>query len=694
MEILTEQDLNTELVNFWAENKEIIMENLNFEFPTDSVAKDRKSKFSLLLHDLPEKGEKSFFKSAQDFSNVRNDGLTVIVGTSGAGKTRSIFEYLCSHYGFYLLAENDEYVNYGSKELTLFFSKTVLKLDRNNQAENSEFVERYMNCALASRIYLFLELAKEVGFTPKKWLLVQILLDSSNDYFLKLTDIFRKASETVLGQLWKRFRASKLFEGNMPVFIDEAQTLLFKLENFFPGTNGSRPLYTAVVKSVMKGQVGEIANSSIFSLVVSGTGLRLQSAGELCSSSLKKGNYTTIKIQEYFDEESVKEFFLSRYGREIDDGIAYWLSGRPRIVCNFIETLLAEGKEVDIQFELEQYKAERTSNKPGTYYQAYHALADRVKDEKMKLELYCSVKRAVCDFMITGRPVKHCSNNFIKTFEAGFSRLSTVDGKMGVMMDEPIPLLAGFKYFSDNDPFKQKAGLLTSLAYEAGPLGVAWERYLLDNLRKYFGKDVESKFNLSEEFIGCQSRIFCPNKGDEFRAKKSGDDYTLANFLEDPTSQFFFPESDAGPDIVFFVELQLANSAQVLRIPVFVQAKFAVKLKYAELEKAILTTDPLHFYEDINGKVQERYLERKAKIQKFCNNRTHLALVICYPFAIRYGVQNETRKDRYLKIIDGTCPQQLFTEEETEFFNMLKNDRNIGTDYSDMPIAKRLRSRD
>ena len=479
----------------------------------------------------------------------------------------------------------------------------------------------------------------------------------------------------------------------MPVFIDDAQTMLFKLENFFPGTTRSGcSLYNAVGKSVMKGEVGNIANSSIFALVVSGTALSLHSAAYLSSSSINKVHYRTIEIQEYFDEESVKKFFLCHYGKEIDDDIAYWLRGRPGIVCNFIETLLEKGEGVDIQLALNQYKEDKTSNMPRSYYAAYHALSHKVNDEHRKLELYPSVKRALYDFMITGRPVIHCSNNFIQTFEAGFSRLSTVDGKTGVMMDEPIPALAGFKYFSDNDHFMQNNELLKSLAYEAGPLGVAWERYLLDNLRNYF-ENVESKFKLTHEYIGCTSSIFCPEEGVEFRAKKSGEDYTLANFLEDPTSQFFFPESDAGPDIVFFAELKLANSAQVRRIPVFVQAKFAVKLEHSEMEKAILTTDPLHFYEDIHGKVQERYLERRAKIQKICNSDIHLALVICYPFARFVETEDKTRRNRFLNVIDRDNPEDLFKKEEIDFFSMLMDDRNIGTDYYSLSIAKRLRSR-
>ena len=142
-----------------------------------------------------------------------------------------------------------------------------------------------MNCALASRMHLLLHLKKWEGLTPKKWLLVQIMITKETDYLHYLTKIFRKANESYLVKLWAECRKEfKCSERKMPVYIDEAQVLLPQIEDFFPGTNKRRPLYTAVVNSILlKGNVQW--NNCIFTLIVSGTALSLESAAESSTSS-------------------------------------------------------------------------------------------------------------------------------------------------------------------------------------------------------------------------------------------------------------------------------------------------------------------------------------------------------------------------------------------------------------------------
>ena len=256
---LTDDDFEKELQKFWDINRDIISTNFNFEFPKDSVAKNLKSSYSLLLHNRPGDGQAHLFKNGQEFKWVHIDPVTIIVGTTGAGKTRAIFEYLCSNYGFYFLAENDNYSNYGSKDLTKFFGELE---SIGCHDKNTGFVQRYMNCALASRMHLLLQLKKRVGFTPKKWLLVQIMVTKETDYLNYLTEIFRKARDSYLVNLWAEFRKEfKCSERKMLVYIDEAQVLLPQFEDYFPGTDKKRPLYTAVVKSVMKGNVREEWNN-------------------------------------------------------------------------------------------------------------------------------------------------------------------------------------------------------------------------------------------------------------------------------------------------------------------------------------------------------------------------------------------------------------------------------------------------
>ena len=180
---------------------------------------------------------------------------------------------------------------------------------------------------------------------------------------------------------------------------------------------------------------------------------------------------------------------------------------------------------------------------------------------------------------------------------------------------------------------------------------MAWERCILDNLLAYFEKEVRIKFNLPDVFEGFTSKISIPENNSVFTCEKYSETYTLADFLEEPRSRFFFPEPDAGPDIVFFVEFTNVN--EKLRVPVFVQARFSSKLESSEVRKTILTTNPEYFYTDKNGKVKKCNWERKLRIREFLSNTIHLALLVCYPFSLNYSDEKigSSNQNRYLKLL-------------------------------------------
>lgn len=75
-----------------------------------------KTRPSLLLHDLQneEHKETSGYKCIEESQKI---GPIALYGTSGAGKTRTIFEYLSHNYGFYWSAAADQTVNPGSKDV-------------------------------------------------------------------------------------------------------------------------------------------------------------------------------------------------------------------------------------------------------------------------------------------------------------------------------------------------------------------------------------------------------------------------------------------------------------------------------------------------------------------------------------------------------------------------------------------------
>ena len=83
---------------------------------------------SLLLYDLHNERHKS--TEVYKFIDETKDICSGLYGTSGAGKTRSIYEYLSHNYGFYFVAETETGQLYSSpsKISTPWLSKIIFSL--------------------------------------------------------------------------------------------------------------------------------------------------------------------------------------------------------------------------------------------------------------------------------------------------------------------------------------------------------------------------------------------------------------------------------------------------------------------------------------------------------------------------------------------------------------------------------------
>lgn len=113
-----------------------------------------KSRPSLLLHDL------------QNVEHTETDGYKYIVGsqkigpialygTPGAGKTRTIFEYLSHNYGFYLSAGADPMNNPGSEDVSFLIEHcaTLMKpvSDNHSSEANLVAVQKWLKVLLCVR---------------------------------------------------------------------------------------------------------------------------------------------------------------------------------------------------------------------------------------------------------------------------------------------------------------------------------------------------------------------------------------------------------------------------------------------------------------------------------------------------------------------------------------------------------------
>ena len=114
---------------------------------------------AVLLHDLdPDKDTPILQTNAYKYiEHTKQQGLGFLYGTSGAGKTRTIFEHLSRHKGFYFVSDDLER-NPGSSDLQFILEVGGLKTTRpsNPADEDSEFNNQANRIKIKERISMLL----------------------------------------------------------------------------------------------------------------------------------------------------------------------------------------------------------------------------------------------------------------------------------------------------------------------------------------------------------------------------------------------------------------------------------------------------------------------------------------------------------------------------------------------------------
>jgi hypothetical protein len=144
-------------------------------------------------------------------NSIKSSNLLVLLGTSGCGKTRTIFEYLSSHFGFYFTfkgSREDQYIP-GSSDFQFFLNRTLnhlkthpLTCPDNTIDDNQKYVDRFLQCIFAARLYLFEHLRTKIGdlLTPELWLYIQLFPERIyvDSLFSDLVEILRHLGEKEL----------------------------------------------------------------------------------------------------------------------------------------------------------------------------------------------------------------------------------------------------------------------------------------------------------------------------------------------------------------------------------------------------------------------------------------------------------------------------------------------------------------
>ncbi|KAJ7108417.1 hypothetical protein C8R43DRAFT_936860 [Mycena crocata] len=289
---------------------------------------------------------------------------TVLVNTSGSGKTRLLFEGLCCEWGFYFVSAEDS-IGLGSRDIRDM--ESTLKQDANfssnppTQATEVDTKLKYNNLkahrlysgALLARLLIFrmfLDIANEGGLTEehkRRWLLLQLhpRLGLYLDVFDSLTmllceDAGRETQENisdaitsiqnVLGPDWHLF-----------LVLDEAQKAALALPDAFDAESGRYPLLSKILDTW-----DSCFPQESVSFVIAGT----QVNSNIFEEPRHTGRVRWTSDTGTFDDQSAHERYLRRFlppgllateeGEDLLRRVWIWTRGRYRYTASFLVDLL------------------------------------------------------------------------------------------------------------------------------------------------------------------------------------------------------------------------------------------------------------------------------------------------------------------------------------------------------------------
>jgi hypothetical protein len=549
---------------------------------------------------------------------------------SRSGKTRSLFELLCRTFGIYFsLDAGNGSRNLGSQDMDISIRDLGQYLTANYPVKNTLIALKFTRAMLLGRLFILNKLLdfynQDVNrnFTPKQWLLMQLLptrITELEDFWTTISRIFRKLKLEDQDELINTFTAkfkTLTSQEKLPIVIDESQIAINTYKEIFssPQTEGQlRPFFSILLRAVL-----ELTTWNFLCLVLSGTGMSFDDINIYSASAIAKSGGITYKdffsIHDGFYECNEMSKFIRRFLPLNDELIRATFNifqGRRRFIVQFLENAILDKSsmsQTDVNKIVKNWQNKAIEFIIETFMKSCfpflckkkHAW-DKVKDIAI-LSLFSHYTK-----LVRGSGVS-------EMVQYGFAQLCELKGladlntlkkdAITVRIAEPIPILAFREYIKENpDEFEtQLYRNLCSVHYNASCAGFLFEPCLTIPLAELFNsksckehvlftgiKDIDKLDSLLSckvtirNFDDRNLSIFSSNG-----TMKKG--FNLPAFLNNPTTAFFMPEKEAGPDLVCIVEFHTPDG--IIEIPVFLQAKLVKDPPKGSPEG---TTDPNHFY--------------------------------------------------------------------------------------------------
>ncbi|CAI2176756.1 2517_t:CDS:2 [Funneliformis geosporum] len=660
----------------WAKLKDKLVEKFELkEFRvSDHIYKDCinasgipviKGKPSFLLHSLPNSDNKEGYIPENILSALLDKVMTqrwlFLMGTSGSGKTRSLYELFCSTYGIYFslnTGNGSKNNNFGSRDMDKTIEDLGFKLVPNKSQENINIALMYTRAMLLSRLFILTKLlefhtsSNSTNFTPKQWLLMQLLplQIHDEDFWISIASDFRNldplCQDKLVTEFIKKFQNFVPEQKQLPIAIDESQSAIEKYEKMFPSTNSGnqlRPFFVILLRMVLKLTTMKLC------LILSGTGMSFEDIKNFTSSTIAKPNGPSFEdfffIHDGFYENSEMSNYIQRFlplNDESMKSIFNIFRGRRRFLVQFLDKSLLDTSSMsrDVNENMEKWQRGAKDFIISTFKESCFP---KLREDK---EVWNKVMDIVTLSMFSNSAMVVRGGGVIEMVQYGFAQLCDFNGLVSdqdifqkdvieVQIAETIPFLAFREYIKEdchnrNEIEEKLLQNLCSIYYNASCAGFLFEPYLPIALEELFNEKICKEHRLFTDIKNIDklgllsykatirnlhnSTIFC-SKGD---MKK----FNLLDFLNDPSTAFFMPEKDAGPDLVCIIKFETPD--EIVEVPLFLQAKLWTS---SPPSNATFATDPNSFYShgDDPSRIPQLKIELKKKVINCLRTKYHRA---------------------------------------------------------------------
>ncbi|KAG0564113.1 hypothetical protein KC19_8G083900 [Ceratodon purpureus] len=668
----------------------------------NGVPLDHRGRPSILYDQLTAGWTKDVTALWERAEKPSND-LVPVIGVSGSGKTRFLYELLAEKWGFFWTARTKG--NGGSADIGFITEYETVK----DKAENHSSVLKITRCAVLARLLILSIFLKGIpDMTPQQWLMLQVQFrafgsgdERTDDVYLALTaglmrivreGTVREGSDGLnymISRLWRELQTK--LDCKFVVVLDEAQSLGSIGEECYKSpTSGSlRSIFSPLVKALQSPSTDQ-AGGQVF---VAGTGVTFLKPEEDLVSLVSKESvdgqirFASAPFSSWNDSAQVLEF-CERYlkledGKESDNA-CYLLRkfrGRRRCLVSCVERLLEKNKGVWSEEVVDQYFQEITSSSSSSkkdITSIYYAVEALCKSKglfqlnEVQYNADALVQRLGLYLAFEPEGEYIVSTEADETLlKVGLGQLKHSSGfQCTFSIYEPTVHWSILNYLSRSKTLETLLReQMVGCTYDPSALGRLWEKLFTMHVASLFDG---TKFladmccfkganlaTLHQNFATHMPMITGKLDG-VWRESYKKEDKTVSAFLdarEEYRERCLIFNDGSGPDVLFVVRLG------DLKIPVLCQLKLRERINWGQAQA---TTNPESMYK------ARKYDRFRQRVVDACKDG-YISLVVGYPTKVK--AEPATQKDCLSGFIGQREAESLFGSELCTFLRRLRESR-------------------